>query len=183
MKKITAHFSDNEFQCPHCLHNKIQTAFVQHLEELYGVLDKAIGIKAVYVNSGYRCSVHSIAVGGLTNDAHVLGFAADIHVLDKAGSRIPSKAIAEAAELLGFNGIGIITDTDCHVDDRGRFAYKNSHWFGNESTGITYPTFKDSNKYSAAIQQAVRLQNNTKKTIKISCTIDDKKYSGLLEEE
>ena len=181
--QITAHFYDSEFKCPHCQHNEIKTAFVEHLEELYGLLDKAIGIKAIYVNSGYRCAQHSIAVGGFTDDCHVLGFGVDIHVLDKQGARLSAYTIAEAAELLNFGGIGIITTTDIHLDDRGRYPYKNSRWYGNEANGENYATFIGGSKYTNELRQAVRQTETTKKQIKIKLYLDDKEYSGLLTED
>lgn len=181
--QITEHFNDSEFKCPHCLHNEIKTAFVEHLEQFYGLLDKAIGIKAIYVNSGYRCAQHSLAVGGFTDDCHVLGFGADIHVLDKQGKRLSAYVLAEAAELLDFGGIGIITNTDIHLDDRGRYPYKNNHWFGNEASGENYTTFIGGSEYTNELRMAVRQTETTKKQIKIKLYLDDKEYSGLLTED
>ena len=47
---ITTHFSDYEFMCPHCGNTQIKHDFVKHLEELYMLLDSAIGIKSIIVN-------------------------------------------------------------------------------------------------------------------------------------
>lgn len=54
---------------------------VEHLNELALSLD---GIREAWgsgirVNSGYRCSVLNIAVGGVPTSVHKLGFAADIY--------------------------------------------------------------------------------------------------------
>lgn len=184
--QITPHFSDSEFQCPCCGRNEIHYDFVERLEKLYQLLDKAIGIKAIYVNSGYRCAQHSLAVGGYTDDCHVLGFAADIHVVKNNGTSLSAFDIAEAAQLIGFQGIGIITTIDCHIDDRGVYPYKNNHWYGHEKTGENYHTFIGGSKYSAELQQAVRLLNEnaqTPKEIKIKLYLDDKEYSGLITED
>ena len=179
---ITTHFSDYEFMCPHCGNTQIKHDFVKHLEELYMLLDSAIGIKSIIINSGYRCATHSLAVGGFTDDCHVLGFGADIHVNGNDGKKLSAYDIAEGAELLGFAGIGIISTTDCHIDDRGIYPYKNNHWFGNEQTGELYTTFKGGSKYSAILQKLVSEKNNNQNTINCILEINNKKYTGLLEE-
>lgn len=99
--------------------------------------------KPVYINSGYRCSSHDIAVGGNGLGAHTMGIAADIHVMG-----VPAKEVAQFAESIGCGGIGIITDNDVHIDirdlssyDIAGFTYTNNHWFGNEQTGENYDTF------------------------------------------
>ena len=180
--QITQHFSDYEFECPCCKRNEIRHDFVKRLEKLYEILDSAIGIKAIFVNSGYRCAQHSLSVGGFTDDCHVLGFAADIHVIKNDNSSVSSFDVAEAAEIVGFGGIGIITSIDCHIDDSSVYPYKNKHWYGNEKTGENYATFKGRGEYTNKIQEAVRLLNN-KKQIKIKLFFDDKEYSGLITED
>lgn len=178
--QLTTHFADFEFTCKCCGVNLIKTDFVKDLEQLYRLLDDVVGIKAIYVNSGYRCSRHSLEVGGSTDDAHTQGFAADIKVMLRDGSYLDCWTIAEAAELFGFGGIGIISDIDVHLDRRDKYPYKNNHWYGNEKTGENYQSFIDGSKYTAALQQAVRQLQKHK--IQFTCTFDDKKYSGLLEE-
>ena len=71
------YFSEKEFKCRCCgqLHCK------ENVEALVdNVLDPAreqYG-KPVCVNSGYRCARHNAAVGGVANNQHTRGEAADI---------------------------------------------------------------------------------------------------------
>ena len=138
--QITAHFNFDEFKCPcGCGGNKTDTSFINKLENIYEYFSRCPdGIAAIIVTSGYRCSKHSVAVGGYANDAHTKGIAADIYVLKRDGTtRYNSREVAAVAEKLGFSGIGIIDNTAVHVDVRNTSNYTNSHWFGNEITGQT----------------------------------------------
>lgn len=97
----------------------------------------------VFINSGYRCSSHDVAVGGNGLGAHTMGIAADIRV-----ANVPAMEVAKFAQSIGCGGIGIITDKDIHIDirdlsgyDIAGFVYTNNHWYGNEQTGETYTTF------------------------------------------
>ena len=87
------------------------------------------------ITSGYRCPRHSVAVGGYANDAHTKGIAADISIEGKT-----PEDIAEAAELVGFSGIGLMNGA-VHVDIRNANNYYNSHWYGDERTGENVTTF------------------------------------------
>ena len=61
---------------------------VEHLSELVEkVLDpmRAAYGKAITVTSGYRCPVLNKAVGGVSNSAHLTGYAADLRAVDMAG--------------------------------------------------------------------------------------------------
>lgn len=98
-------------------------------------LRSKLGGRPVTITSGYRCSRHSVAVGGYANDAHTKGIAADISIAGKS-----PEDIAEAAELVGFSGIGLMTGA-VHVDVRNAKNYYNSHWFGDERTGENVKTF------------------------------------------
>lgn len=136
--QITPHFNFDEFKCPcGCGGNKTYISFIDKLETIYEYFTKCPdGIAAIIVTSGYRCSKHSVAVGGYANDAHTKGIAADIYVLKRDDiTRYNSREVAAVAEKLGFSGIGIIDNTAVHVDIRNASNYTNSHWFGNEITG------------------------------------------------
>ena len=61
---------------------------VEHLSELVEkVLDpmRAAYGKAITVTSGYRGTVLNKAVGGVSNSAHLTGYAADLRAADMAG--------------------------------------------------------------------------------------------------
>lgn len=139
MGNLTEHFDSSEFKCPCCGEMETKLTFVKRLERLR----KKLNAKSIVVSSGYRCPKHSLAVGGYSNDAHVLGFAADIAAFKQDGTPYSSKTIAKYAEQLGFGGIGLIDPVYCHVDTRDENKYANNHWFGNEATGQNYTTFQD----------------------------------------
>lgn len=130
--RASEHFAMEEFQCKcGCKGNKIQMPLIEKLEQLHSLM----GAKAIFVNSGYRCPVHSVRVGGSAHDAHTVGIAVDIRVQRKNGEFYTGTQIAEAAERIGFTGIGIINSTSCHIDIRNSQNYVNAHWFGDERTG------------------------------------------------
>jgi hypothetical protein len=104
---------------------------IDRLEKLHSLMDA----KAVYINSGYRCNNNP---WGSPTDAHRKGMAADIRVQKQDGSFYTAADIAEAAERIGFGGIGIMEPDSCHVDTRDTDPYVNNHWFGNETTGEDY---------------------------------------------
>ena len=153
MGDLTEHFDSYEFDCPHCGENKILKSFVERLEKLHKILNA----RSIIVSSGYRCPEHSVAVGGYDNDAHVMGFGADIIAYKQDGNAYTSKTVAYYAEKLGFGGIGIIDDYYCHVDTRDENKYANNHWFGNELTGENYSTFQNMN-----IDEIQKTENDTK---------------------
>ena len=179
-EQITEHFNGNEFKCKcGCNEIHIDKEFVQRLEKLYATLDKIpAGVKAIYVNSGYRCAKHSQNIkGAFIGDMHNIGAAADIHAQSKNGSYIDSITICEAAQLCGFGGIAIIDDYNAHVDDRqrGDITYQNKQWYGNESTGANVTTFIGKSKNTNYL-------NKKSNQVYIEIMIDDHKYSGLLSE-
>lgn len=100
------HFDLDEFSCPHCGKNKIETSFVKDLDQARE--DAGIPFK---INSGYRCPVHNMKIGGTENSAHVYGVASDIECLT---SRYRFK-ILNSLIFVGFTRIGIAEDF-IHVD-------------------------------------------------------------------
>ena len=135
MGNLSPHFDKIEFTCK-CgkLHEyNIAPELIDKLEKLYDLMDA----NAIIITSGYRCPEYSKSVGGYFNDAHTKGIATDIMVQRKATSTpyYNSMDVAEAAERVGFSGIGIIDGMAVHVDVRNDNNYVNSHWFGNEITG------------------------------------------------
>jgi len=117
--KLTEHFSEEEFACK-CLRKghaladgfcggRVWTspALVEKLEQL-----RAVFGASVTVNSGCRCAKYNRSVGGASDSQHVKGTAADITI-----KGIPHSKVAEAAEKIGFGGIGRY-DSFTHVDVR-----------------------------------------------------------------
>lgn len=137
MGDMAKDFNRNEFMCPcGCGKNDISADLVNRLQDLKDYLHKCErGCKYVMINSGCRCSTHSVNVGGFTNDMHVLGRAADIHCIDDNDNVYPAEQVAAVAELLGFGGIGIIDNFSVHIDDREKGGYTNNYWHGDERTG------------------------------------------------
>ena len=144
MAKISDHFDTYEFRCTcGCGKGVPSTLLISMLEQLFTYM----GAKEIWISSGYRCDAATVATpGAYLGDGHncnVNGsIAADLCVIKQDGEKYTSWDIAEAAERIGFNGILLIDDYYCHLDTRGYEAYKNNHWFGNESTGEGYETFQ-----------------------------------------
>ena len=142
--KITEHFDSNEFLCEcGCGRMNMKNSTIEHFEQFFGTLD---GVDKIIVTSGCRCPSCSVSVGGYADDAHTVGIAADIVAYDRFGNLISPWKIAEVAEKLGFNGIGVMS-TACHCDERTTENYKNGHWFGDETTGENVSTFITKTKW------------------------------------
>ena len=112
--KISNNFSLHEFACKDGSNLvKLDEKLIDKLQMLRDKLGKPI-----MVHSGYRTPAYNTKVGGSPKSQHMEGTAADISI---AG--ITPKKLAEYAETMGFDGIGIYA-TFVHVDVRG---YK-SRW-------------------------------------------------------
>lgn len=134
MGNLSAHFDKSEFICKcGCGQGKPSQLLVDRLEKLY----KLMNAKAIIINSGYRCYKHDRAVGGSGYGAHTKNIAADIVVKKQNGTLYSAEDIAEAAERIGFGGIGMMNNA-CHVDTRDSEKYDNNHWFGDERDGRNY---------------------------------------------
>lgn len=132
MGNLSAHFDSSEFVCSCCGKSiKMSDLLIERLEKLHALM----GAQAVYINSGYRCNNNP---WGSPTDAHRKGMAADIRVQRKDGSYYTAEDIAEAAERVGFKGIGIMEPDSCHVDTRGDEPYIYDWWHGNETTGVDW---------------------------------------------
>ena len=116
------YFVEKEFACNHC--GKLPSygmseILMDKLNELRGLVGYPI-----YVTSGYRCPEWNSECGGVDNSQHVLGTAADIYC-----EHITTKKLAEYAEQVGFDGIGIYYDdefvhVDCRNDGRSPNYYR-----------------------------------------------------------
>lgn len=158
-KQLSQHFNVQEFKCK-CgkAHDIIiDNTLVDRLERLYKIAD----CSRITITSGYRCPTHSRNVGGSASDAHTVGIAADIMCYDKQGKLINPWLVAAYAEQVGFSGIGVMA-TALHVDVRNSSNYKNSHWFGDETTGNNnIKTFIKSNTQgSDSIKNLQTILNN-----------------------
>ena len=166
---LSAHFDKIEFRCK-CgkSHDyNIDPELIDKLEKLH----KLLNAHAVNITSGFRCPEYSKSIGGYFNDAHTKGIAADITVTRNATGTpyYNSNDIAEAAERVGFSGIGIIDNMAVHVDIRNDNNYVNSHWFGDERTGNdNIETFQRGSVFDG--------ENNTKHKISVY-------YDGVLMSE
>lgn len=174
--KLSEHFDSSEFRCKcGCGQGSPSELLVTRLEQLYSLMDA----KAIIINSGYRCPAYSVKVGGSATDAHTRGIAADIVVKKQDGTLYPSEDIAEAAERVGFGGIGMMANA-CHVDTRDSESYVNSHWFGDERDGRNYiSTFQRGTVFPGQIADPTP----AKKAMEVTIKYDDHIFSGLLEEQ
>lgn len=172
---LSEHFDLSEFVCKcnkHCTASP-DPELINKLEKLHNMLNA----KSIIITSGYRCPEHSSSpeVGGTINDAHTRNIAADIIAYDQNGKQYDAETIAEAAELVGFSGIGIISYYAVHVDIRNKNNYVNDHWFGNEQTGNDFiKTFIRGTKFVP--------RETIKNKMKVTIEYDDHIYSGLLDE-
>jgi zinc D-Ala-D-Ala carboxypeptidase len=108
MTPITPHFSKEEFECTcGCNTNQIDLNFVNKLEQA-----RVYANSPFHIDSGYRCALHNLKVGGVSNSAHLYGHAADI----RCSSNTERFMILEAVIKAGFLRIGI-GKTFIHVDD------------------------------------------------------------------
>ena len=114
--QLTKNFSLSEFECKckRCDNTKVDQDHVDKLQQLRDDLGSSISI-----TSGYRCPEHNADVGGVKNSTHVAGFATDIQVKD-----LDPDEVADAAESLGFSGIGRY-DSFTHLDSR---ADEGARW-------------------------------------------------------
>jgi lysozyme family protein len=116
---LSPNFTLGEFdcKCSRCSETKVSLKHIVRLQALRDLLRKPVTI-----TSGFRCARHNAEVGGVTGEnggnvsQHVLGTATDIKV-----SGLTPAQVAEAAEAVGFDGIGRYR-TFTHVDSRGSRA-------------------------------------------------------------
>ena len=114
MKKLSEHFSEQEFTCKcGCGFARVSSKLIESLEEL-----RLLVRQPILINSACRCADHNKRVGGSPNSQHIRGTAADIRV-----TGMSAESLARAAEQVrGFRvgGIGIYTRQGfVHVDVRG----------------------------------------------------------------
>ena len=110
----------------------------EHILKLENVIDylarTPTGCKSCVITSGIRCPSYSVKVGGFSSDAHTKSLAADCIFYQSDGKRYSPETVAAVAEIMGFNGIGLM-DGAIHLDIRTTANYINGHWFGDERNG------------------------------------------------
>jgi len=122
MKKLSEHFDEDEFKCPHCGEVKVNPVLVETLEDIRKYTD--IPMK---ITSGYRCAAHNAAVGGKPSSAHLAGDAADFAVFsDKDRFKF-----LEAIFIYGPVRIGIGKDF-IHVDVSLTLPHEVVWAYGND---------------------------------------------------
>jgi uncharacterized protein YcbK (DUF882 family) len=97
-KKLSKHFSKDEFECPCCGKCNMDEDFISKLETIRVTLGRAI-----YINSGFRCRKHNQKIGGSRNSPHLIGKASDLLI---ANSRERCFIIKYAMDI-GITRIGI----------------------------------------------------------------------------
>lgn len=186
MGNLTAHFSKSEFRCEcGCGKNyEVPAELLSKLENLYTLLDTFSGsIKSINVMSGFRCIKYGVKNGYCTEarpDVHCKNLAVDIKVIDRTGNIVKPEVVAMAAEVVGFTGIGIMTNA-VHVDIRSSSNYYNSKWFGDERSGKIFDSFKELSVFDFNTLFNI-FHNKTEKASGViaSFTINNKKY-GIIE--
>lgn len=147
-KKLSGHFSSNEFDCHGCgccSETTINETLVEYLEKIRTHFNKPITI-----TSGFRCATHNRNVNGATGSRHTKGDAADIVV-----SGIAPAEVAKYAESIGIKGIGLYeTSADghfVHIDTRDA----KSFWYGQKqlarSTFGGTPTTTDNSRQNLSV--------------------------------
>lgn len=107
--RVSKDFVLREFECKDGSHQVVLKRDL--LDKLQRLRDLA-GLPVV-VTSGYRNPAYNLKVGGSPTSRHLRGEAADIQI-----PGLSPQQVAELAEKVGFNGIGVY-DTFTHVDVRG----------------------------------------------------------------
>lgn len=90
--QLTEHFNLIEFQCPCCHRVLLNPLLVSKLQSL-----RLKWCKPIIINSGFRCALHNVKVGGVLNSKHKLGQAADIRVVEQE-----QESLSEIALAVGF---------------------------------------------------------------------------------
>lgn len=130
MGDISAHLSKSEIRCKcGCGYADLKKPAI----ELFEAVRHELGDKPLIVTSGCRCSKHSVAVGGYSNDMHTRGLALDVR-----SDYYTPEQICAAAEKCGANGIGLMKSKGAAHFDAGD---RVKPWRGNEDTGENVATF------------------------------------------
>lgn len=143
MGTITKHFSYREFEmsatadrldiCNVVVDVRVRNAIRALVLNVLEPLRLELGMP-VHVSSGYRCPELNREVGGTPDSQHVRGEAADIYVVQKDGTRLPSVDVARqiVASKLPYDQL-ILYPTFVHLShklsgaQRHRILYNKSY--------------------------------------------------------
>lgn len=100
MNLTSPHFSQDELKChgktcslvspkTPCNQNKVQQILLDALEQFR----LTSGSKSVIINDAYRCPIHNLQVGGVSDSQHVQGIAADIRITGLTGAQLEAIAL------------------------------------------------------------------------------------------
>ena len=93
--QISENFNLREFQCPCCHAVMLHGRLLASLQRLRDMLSRP-----VIITSGYRCTAHNKAVGGVKNSLHMRGLAADI-----ASDGAMMESLRDLARVAGFSRV------------------------------------------------------------------------------
>lgn len=153
--KLSDHFRVKEFRARRG--NSLDGDKILISEELIIMLEKlsrAVKYKPIIVTDGYRTEEYDKLLTGKAGQ-HTKGLAADIRV-----EGYTSYELAAIAEMLGFDGIGVINNRAVHLDVRG---YKSFFIEKSASATDTYSvkTFLCTETFVALTKKLFGLGDNT----------------------
>lgn len=122
--QLSEHFKVKEF-LDEKISGLIDDDLIYYLECIYARCHAS----KIIITSGYRSKEEDLRVGGNGYGFHTKGMAVDFIVFDKYNKVIPTSYVFCVAYELGLQGIGLISNSACHIDLR-----KNSYWYGDERT-------------------------------------------------
>ena len=158
--RLSPHFRVKEFRARRG--TKLDGDKILISEELIILLEKlsrAVKYKPIIVSDGYRTEAYDMALTGRTGQ-HTKGLAADIWV-----DGYTSYELAALAQMLGFDGIGVINQRAVHLDVRG---YKSFFVERSASASDTYSvkTFICPETDQKLVKKFFGIQDNTVEYLK-----------------
>lgn len=167
-KQLSKNFQVREFRCKDGSDKiLIDDSLVANLQKIRDYFGKPINI-----TSAYRNATHNRNVGGASNSQHLLGTAADIHIVGVAPT-----LIAQYAQFIGMKGIGDYDNASgyfVHVDMRSGnkvfWKQKNKRYVGVSTHG-GQEQFKGADKVE--IRDLKIKDLNSGKTITVKAGLQD----------
>lgn len=107
--------------CPHSRQGRSLVHVADHALDRLQAMRELIG-RPLAITSASRCPLHNARVGGAPLSQHRATWALPSTAFDIVIGTLPRERLVEAAEAVGFGGIGMTYRSFVHVDDRGRRA-------------------------------------------------------------
>ena len=153
--RLSEHFRVKEFRARR--RGELDGDRILVSDELINMLEKlsrAVKYKPIIVTDGYRTEEYDRLLTGKVGQ-HTKGLAADVRV-----EGYTSYELAAIAELLGFDGIGVINDRAVHLDVRG---YKSFFIERSKCASDTYSvkTFLCTETFMSLTRKLFVLNENT----------------------